>query len=126
MDNIKSIIDEVEKIGAIYEKSKGIEREFSPFVAVVQDNLDILITSISGFSVIYPAYSATWIFMIKWISSWDESDRTNIENFIKGIVFPCSMRLSDIDSEYFNDIMSAHERLTGRLINKKNNNGQEN
>lgn len=125
MSSIGKIIDNVNELNILFDKNKNLKREFSPFCAEVLENLDINIYSISGWSIIYPAYSETWVYIMSWLDKWDKDNRTSLENFIKGIAFPCSVRLSDVDAKYVDDIINAHTSLTQRVLLKNKNSEDE-
>lgn len=101
----------------IFEKAREIGvRELDSFSIQFDSNLNIVIDSVSGWSMTYPMGTEVWALLANWIEVWDESSKMTVENFIKVIVFPTSVRLSDIDLEYIADIIAAHEKLTDRNL----------
>lgn len=119
MDN-KEIIEDVTEIVARLVDTK---REFGSFSLEFTGTLDVKITAISGWSVTYPYGNETWVILANWADRWDDESIKSIENFIKVLVYPTSVRLLDVDEEYLNDILRAHINLTSRTI--KNGDGDE-
>lgn len=111
----------IETLKEMFEKNKGLKREMGPFSALVNENMSLTVSADSGWSITYPAYSESWAILMSLIDTWGENEVNTVENLIKGIVFPCSMRISDIDPEYVEDIINAHDKLTKRVLEAKKN-----
>lgn len=97
----------------------GITREFGSFKAAVNDDLSIVIVSASGWAVVYPSMSETWAILLDWLKEWTEEYARNMEIFVKILAFPTSVRISDIDEQYIEDIVRAHDSLTDRNASKQ-------
>lgn len=111
----------IEDIKEMFEKNKGLKREMGPFSALVNENMSITVSVDSGWSITYPAYCETWAFIMMWLEEWSDENKNAMENFIKGVVFPCSMRISDVDAQYVESILDAHDKLTKRVLEAKKN-----
>ena len=116
MENIQD--EKMEALKQAVERTRGTKREFGSFTASVDDDLDIHVRAKYGWEIIYPKGNEMWTYLLYWIDTWDESAQSAIDAFFKGIVFPTAVRLGDIDEEYMRDIVSAHNNLTLRNLDK--------
>lgn len=113
MENQEKEMFDMSKI----EEIAGLKREMGPFsIEVQKDDLSIVMRASSGWMVSVPPLTETWAVWCEMLRSWNEDAQRVINLMVKGVVFPCAMRLIDVDSEYIADIMTAHEKLTERKI----------
>lgn len=110
-ENAESVIEEMNKH---FEKCRGVTRESGPFTVRVLKDMRISVRTVSGFQIIYPAYTGEWAIMMAWIDRWNEDDIRTFDGFIKCVVFPSATRIVDIDAEYVQTIVKAHTDLTER------------
>jgi len=110
-------VDATSFLEELKNKLHGIGvREFGAFAARFDDELNIIVESSSGWMVKYPFGNETWAILSNWLDRWDEAAQKSVERFVKVVVFPSSVRLSDIDGEYLEDILMAHSNLNDRNL----------
>lgn len=92
---------------------RGTKKEMGSFTVEVDDSMNVVVSTIRGWKVIYPPLCSAWCYLAAWLSDWEES-RNIMEIFIKVIVFPSCNRIEGIDAQYINDIVKANEELDRR------------
>lgn len=97
------------------EKLKNIKHEFGAFRARVDKDLNIVISSVSGWKVVYPPMSTSWVYLLTWMNDW-ENCKVIMENFVKILVFPVCNRLEGIDLEYVKAVWNAQLELDKRIL----------
>lgn len=111
---------------AALDELAGLKREMGPFCAEIKkEDLSIELKASSGWIVNIPPLTETWAIWAELLKTWDESAQRVVNYIVKGVIFPCVMRLTDIDNEYIADILTAHERLTERRLAAENAAGDE-
>lgn len=105
--------DEIRQEARSFE---GLKISFGGFEAEVMDDLSLKISTSTGWALTYPLMSESWGIMTYWMNNWDEEECRNcMENFVKMIVYPISLRLSDIDVEYLQGLMEVQKDLNDRI-----------
>lgn len=104
-----------------YNKMKGKRREFGQFYIAMNDDLSIEIGNVNGWKIVYDAMTETWVVLSAWLYEWDSNPKAkeSVDGFVKAVIFPTSVRLSDIDKQYVDDIVSAHFSLAERNAKKE-------
>lgn len=92
---------------------RGTKKEMGSFTVEVDDSMNVVVSTIRGWKVIYPPLCSAWCYLAAWLSDWEES-RNIMEIFIKVIVFPSCNRIEGIDAQYINDIVKANKELDRR------------
>lgn len=95
----------------------GTKKEMGSFSVEIDDSMNVVVSTIRGWKVIYPPLCSAWCYLAAWLSDWEES-RNIMEIFIKAIVFPSCNRIEGIDAQYINDIIRANEELDKRNSGK--------
>lgn len=113
--------ENTDALGDYIKTVMGIVRKFGPFTLSIEDDLTLSIVSDTGWAIVIPRMTDIWSILIDWARIWDEDSQRNVEVYVKLLAYPTSMRLPDIDEEYVNDIIRAHESLTERNMSRKNN-----
>lgn len=116
MDNLND--EKMEALRLAVERTRGIEREFGSFTASIDDELNIHVRAKHGWEIIYPKGNEIWTYLLYWLDTWNEGAQSAIEAFFSGLVFPTAVRLGDIDEDYMRDIVSAHNNLTLRNLDR--------
>lgn len=95
----------------------GLRVDFGGFVAEVSEDLSLYVSDTSGlWHVCYSYGCDAWDVLTYWMINWHvKHSMAAMENFIKLIVFPVSLRIADIDETYLEDIVGAQSRLNDRI-----------
>lgn len=109
-DRMSEIIDTAFSI-------RGTSKVMGSFTVEVDDSMNVVISAISGWKVIYPPLCSAWCYLAAWLSDWEESSNI-MEIFVKTIVFPSCNRIEGIDGQYIKDIIKANEELDKRNSGK--------
>ena len=95
----------------------GLRVDFGGFVAEVAEDLSLYVSDTSGlWHVCYSYGCDAWDVLTYWMINWHvKYNVAAMENFIKLIVYPVSLRIADIDETYLEDIVGAQSRLNDRI-----------
>lgn len=113
----------MERMGNEVQASElaGLRVEFGGFVAEVDKDMSLYVYDTSGMWHICYSYGCdAWDVLTYWMLNWhDKTSIAAMENFIKLVVYPVSLRIADIDAGYISDIVDAqaslNERVAGRV-----------
>ena len=110
-EELDEVLRRLEEFVGLIDSSKDKTVDTGAFRFGFEKSYDVYVKSVGGWKTVWPSGSEAWMILSRWILA---DDIESLGTFIKLVVFPTSVRISDIDRKYLDDIVMAHSSLSQR------------